>query len=49
MLEESKILIDERKIRLITMKLIVLEKENYKTKKYTSPEIVKKIKNQINY
>ena len=47
MLESTEIDIDKDKIDILLKKIIIIEKNNNKSKKYNHIEMVKKIKNLI--
>ncbi|MBS4029851.1 MAG: hypothetical protein KGZ63_00255 [Clostridiales bacterium] len=47
MVEATSIQIDEKKAQRLLQKLIIMEKNNIKTKQYNDGEMVKKIKKAI--
>jgi uncharacterized membrane protein len=46
-LKNEGIIIDEKKVALLLMKLIVIEKKNTKSKQYNDRQMVDKIKKMI--
>ncbi len=47
MSEPNEIIVDEQRVKRLLQKLIIMEKNNIKTKQYNEVEMVKKIKKAI--